>query len=150
MSTSIDFPNVGFIFHLKISPKCEIFNMEPLKSSLNNLREIDIVSEWFKEHDLCNDECSNVLVQFANLLKPITKKQYIIASKFNPLHDDNITDFDPSLSQEEWTDNMIMRMYLADAQLLKEENVILSRATAIIYAKSKVDLDNIFIATPVQ
>lgn len=133
--------NEGFVFNVVIDKTCELFLEEPFKSKIPNAGEISIDSGWFAEHRFCQDDVARLLVSLSQQLRKITGKRYVIASKYNPMHDEEAEDeendgFGP------WEERDVLKMYLADADRLKNENAIECSVTAVIRAQLNVSLDS--------
>ena len=131
--------NTGFVYEVKITAGCELLKAEPLKSSLENFGELTIISEWFSDHVECVDDVAVMLQQFSGLISALTGRGHIIATKMNPMHNE---DFDGEMELlEDWDGGTIMKMYVADTKVLKSESRIVSYVTGIVRTADNIDLD---------
>ena len=133
--------NEGFVYNVVVDKSCELFSAEPYRSQLPNVGEISIDSEWFGDHRHCQDDVARLLVSFSHQLRQITGKRYVIATKYNPMHDEDADEVE-DLGFGPWEERDVLKMYLADAERLKNENAIDCSVTAVIRADLKVKLDS--------
>ena len=119
-----------------MSSDCEIFKANPLKMEIRNFAEMEIKSKWFEDHFACEEDAFAMLTSFAKLLRAITGKTYVIATKLNPKHDFHYD----GKEDNEWEDVDILKMYLAESMPLKEQATIVSSIMLVIRAKPKIDL----------
>ena len=136
--TSTEAENLGFIYEIRVDGECELFSKEPLKSSLQQVGEMTILSNWFPEHKECAQDAANIMHAFSRLLAVATGKKYIIATKINPLHD---LDFNPETAVDQWDELTVMKMYVADSKILKKNNVIASHILGTVKAAAKINLE---------
>ena len=130
------FINEGFFYEVVVSSECEIFNANPVKVEIRNFAEMEIKSKWFSDHIECEEDAFQMLTSFAKLLRTITGKTYVIATKLNPKHEDDYDGSEDAL----WEDVDVMKMYVAEAAALKEQATIISSVMLLIKAKPKIDL----------
>lgn len=129
--------NEGFVFDIKVETASELFNQGPLSELVPNFGEMIIESEWFERHQDCQDDVARLLTSIAHIMRTETEKKFAIATKINPCHDiDYIAADDP----DPWNPTIVMRMYLCDYDLLKNEMIVDSHITATIWAAPKVHL----------
>lgn len=126
--------DVFFGYEVKLS-RSEIFD-RPIFQNLKNVGEMIITSGLFEEYHDCVQDCYEMLNEFASHIKE-TDNQFIIATKINPLHDPM---HDGSEVTEDWEPEMVLKMYLADAKTLREEQTIKSTISAIVSVQQDVDL----------
>jgi hypothetical protein len=127
--------DVFFEYEVKLS-RSEIFD-RPLFANLKNVGEMIITSEIFAEYNDCAQDCYEMLNEFSKHLRGVGDKQYVIATKINPLHDPA---HDGSKVSEDWIPETIIKMYLADAVALREEKTIHATISAVINVRQDIDL----------
>lgn len=136
--------NDGFVYEVIADSTFELFQSPRFKALMPNAGEMTIESDFFDDHVACLADLQQLLASFANQLRQMTGKRYVIATKYNPLHD-----VEPDEHEDAgfgpWEDAMVLKMYLADATRLKNENAIDSSMSATVRAKQRVSFDS---ATP--
>lgn len=135
--TSTD-TDVFFAYEVKLS-QSELFDHPPFSLMFKQIGEMIITSDNFAEYEECVQDCYEMLNVYAQKLKTINRGtcDYIIATKINPLHDPA---HDGSKVSEQWTEDMVLKLYLAEAAPLKEEKVIKSTISATILVTQEVDV----------
>lgn len=133
--------NDGFVYEVVADSTFELFQVEPYRTAMPKVGELTIESEFFNDHRLCQDDVSRLLVSLATQLRQVTGKRYVIATKYNPMHDEEVDEEDTGFGP--WEEATVLKMYLADAAKLKNDNAIDSSVTAIIRAKQKVSLNSV-------
>lgn len=135
--------NEGFIYTVTIDATLELLQTA-WADKLPHAGEITIESEFFLDHVECQDDVQKLMVSLAASLRKVTGKRYVIATKYNPMHDEEANEDevnDPGFGP--WEETMVLKMYLADAMRLKHENAIDSSVTVLIKATQKVSLASV-------
>lgn len=125
-----------FLYEVKLS-RSEIFDVPPF-TAFRQVGEMLITSELFAEYEDCVQDCYEMLNAFALKLKEADDREWIVATKINPLHDPA---HDGSKVTEEWTPDIVLKLYLAEAVPLREEKVIKSTISATISVDQGVDVN---------
>lgn len=131
--------NEGFVYNVIVDKTCELFEAEPYMTLIPKTGEISIDSDWFETRQTCQDDVGEMLVSFAKRLRSLTGKRFVIATKYNPMHDAE-SEADDGFGP--WDESVVLKMYLADSVRLKNENAIDCSITATIRVAQKVSLDS--------
>jgi hypothetical protein len=124
--------NDGFVYDVRVTSECPL-----LKNHFAKFNEMAISSNWFSDDNECIQDAINMLTAFAKKLRPLTGRKYMIATKLNPLHDD---EYDKEIDVNEWDEPTVLKMFLADTEILKEELRIETSVYAIVKVSPKINL----------
>lgn len=131
--------NEGYVYFVQIDISNEFFQSDPIKSIIPKFGEMMIDSEWFADHRECQEDAAQLLISFANHMRRLTGRKYVIATKVNPMHDELSK---PDESFAPWDETMVLKMYLTDAQRLKEDSVIDSSIMATVKTSQRVSINS--------
>ena len=127
-----------FEYETHLISGCKLFDAEPFKSAVSNMAAMVIKSKKYTNFEECRDDATQLIATFASLLEQVTDKKYVVMTKLNPMHDDLTAD-ETVAEKEGWEKNLVLRVYAADSQLIKTENLL--RFT--IFANVRVSLETI-------
>ena len=129
------------------TPLTQLVQDESMAKALDNADELMVVSNNFGNYDECITIASRLLSSLSVAAAKNNEKSYVIVSKKNP---SMIEEDAASESAEQWDKFTVLRLYLADAEVLKEKSKLDCLATADI----KVSNDTISViqnySTPTQ
>lgn len=128
--------NEGFIYTVTITKECELFEAEPLKSQVQNFGEMTIESNWFTRHQDCQEDAINLLTSCSKIMRHVSGRKFIIATKINPCHDD---DYNQEKDPDPWDAAIVLKMFLCDSEILRNENRIDGTVTAVVRAKPQIN-----------
>lgn len=137
--------NEGYAYFVQVDITNEFFKSDSTKEIIFNFGEMVIESDWFADHRECQEDAAQLLISFANQMRAITGRRYVIATKMNPLHDETSRN-DGSFAP--WDESMVMKMYLTDAARLRADNMIDSSIMVTVKSIQRVDLDSIETLIP--
>jgi hypothetical protein len=120
-NTDNSLTKVGYKYEVKLGKGCKVFSAEPFASKFKNLGEVVIMSHAFDDYQPCAQDCMDLLGNLSNLLQQASDRKYVIASKINPIHDDLASKND---DRSGWHEQDVLKMFLADAKVLRDDNLI--------------------------
>lgn len=105
-----------YTYNVRIKQGAEIVSTGPLAAVLPSCNEISISSKPFKTYELCEKSLSNLLASLSTAEAKVSAKNFVIVTKLNPLLQEK------PLVDPEWDKNTVLRAYIADSTVLKEQS----------------------------
>lgn len=136
-SVITDFSNIDFSYEIIVKSNCPMFASEPFKSEMKNLNEMVITSLPFSDHLKCSSELINALSGFMEILERITDIRYVLATKINPMHQENYVESEDNI-KEGWDETIVLNIHVADADALNERSTVVSSVSAIVRTSVKI------------
>ena len=126
-----------FNYTVRMNGDLQALGAGPMVKVMANTSELVVSSAEFDDYEKCVEVASRLLSTLCSAITRKNGRTYVIVSKKNPLFDDPQDD----TSTEGWDRLTVVRLYGADAEVLKEKSVISCLASADIkVAEHAVDV----------
>jgi len=129
----------NYFFRVRITEGAEHALVENT-NMLNNFYEVALTSAQFTDYIECTNVLSAVMTKFMNALNT-PETPFVLMTRINP--DLDLTGATEKLAGEEWESDTLARLYLADADRLKNESLLVYSVSADV----KADKDSINAVT---
>lgn len=108
----------------RVAPGCVLFKAEPFISAIKNCGELVFTSKKFDDYNECVKTAQELLSTLNTLMSQLDDVERVIVSKLNPIYDDEAENQEEVAKAEGWSSNTIIRIYIADADEFKSNNVL--------------------------
>lgn len=128
-----------FNYTVRMAGDLQAIVQGPMVAALENTGELVVSSGEFNDYDSCINAVSRLLSSLSAAVTQKNGRSYVIVSKKNPIFDDSPDE--PDLSTEGWDRLTVLRLYVADAEVLKQQSTISYLASADVkVAESAIDV----------
>lgn len=126
-----------FTYTVKMSGDLRLLVKDDMADIMDNTHELVISSGIFIDYEACIDAVSRLLSGLSLAVSLKNGRQYVIVTKKNPLFES-----EPAEPNETgWDRFTILRLYVADAEILKEQSKLSHLAVAEVkVAEYMIDL----------
>lgn len=131
-------PLEEFTYTVRMAGDLQSLVQGRMVAAMENTGELVVSSGNFESYDGCINAVSRLLSSLSSAVTEKSGRAYVIVSKKNPAFDDDVEE--PTMA-EGWDRFTVLRLYVADAEVLKEKSTLTYMASADIkVAESAVDL----------
>lgn len=128
-----------YVYETRLEFGCELFGVEPFKSSAKNIGEMIISSKWFDDYQPCAQNAIEMLDILKTFLDQLTNERFVVMSQINPHHDPTYLD-KSDISETEWPQNVIMKMFIVNSDKLKRGEVAYTISSVLSVVHENLNL----------
>lgn len=107
---------VKYIYDVKINAGAGFLQTKLLQDSFPSCGEMLIVSEEFSDGEDCRNNLTKFLAGLTAAESKLFDKAHVVVIKSNPMYNPDAKE----VPEENWDHSIVMRAYVADAELLKQ------------------------------
>lgn len=109
----------NFSYYVNLDINSGMLRNGPMTSVLPNCSQMIITSESFDEYEVCEKKLSSLLQLISNEESRLNNKNYVIVTRLNPIY----SNVETEPTDDKWENSTVMKVFLADADLLKESKI---------------------------
>jgi hypothetical protein len=109
----------NFSYYVNLDTNSGMLRNGPMASVLPNCSQMIIKSESFAEYEVCEKKLSSLLQLISNEESRLNNKNYVIVTCLNPIY----SNVETEPTDDKWENSTVMKVFLADADLLKESKI---------------------------
>lgn len=123
-----------YSYAVKIAAGCEIFTTGEMSKIFDTCGEMIIKSKEFEAYDVCIETLIDLLTNLSSAMAKQSSKSYVIVTKINPIL--IATEQNSSDKEETWGNDTVVKLYVADADALKNNATLLYSISSELYCSN--------------